>query len=121
MERGLRRTCLYPWHDERRPELLAINLASGGGGRVLPERKKATVRGCSRGSAPSGHHQRGSKDAPRWLVGLQEVGDWVAELLVLPASSGRARRPEACPAGLRVCGGWMVLWVALERRGGLNL
>ena len=86
MERGLRRTYLYLWHGERRPEVLAIKLTSGGGGRVLPERKKATTRGCSSGSAASGRHQRGSKDALSWLVGLQEVGDGVAELQVLPAS-----------------------------------
>lgn len=103
MERGLWRTCLYPWHGERWPEMLAIMLANGGGGRVLPERKKATTRGCSRGSAASGRHPRGSRDAPRWLVWLQEVGDWVVERQVSPASSGRARRLEACPAGVRLC------------------
>ena len=103
MEGELWCTFLYPWHGERRPKMLAIKLASGGGGRVLPERKKATTRGCSRGSAASGRHQRGSRDAPRWLVGLQEVGDRVAELWVSPVSFGRARRPEAYPAGLRLC------------------
>ena len=103
LKRALRRTCLYPWHDERWPKLLTINLASGCGGRVLPERKKARGRGGSRGSTASGRHQRGSRDAPRWLVWLQEVGDEVAELRVSPASSGRAWRPEACPAGLRLC------------------
>ena len=60
--------------------MLAIKLANGGGGRVLPERKKATARGDSRGSAASRRHQRIPNDAPKRLIELEGLWSGVVGL-----------------------------------------
>ena len=101
MKRRPRRTCPYPWLAVGWPELLAVKLASDGGGRDLPERKKATTRGGSEGSAASRRHQRIPKATPERLLEPEGHRSKVAGLRRSPEISGRGRRPEACPAGLR--------------------
>ena len=89
--------------------MLATKLASGGGGRGLPERKKATTRGNSRGSTTSRRHQWIPNDAPERLIELEGLWSRVVVLRGSPAISGRGRRPEACPTGLRLSYGVMVV------------
>ena len=45
--------CLYPWLGERWAELVAVEIASFGGGRGSPERWKTVARGSSQGLAGS--------------------------------------------------------------------
>ena len=45
------------WLGERWPELVTVELASFGGGRDSPERKKTAARGGSEGSTVSRQHQ----------------------------------------------------------------
>ena len=101
MKLGSRRTCPYPWLAVGWPELLAVKLASCGGGRDSPEWKKMTARGGSGGSAASRRHQETSNATPEQLVELERHRSEVAELRRSPEFSGRGRRPEACPTGLR--------------------
>ena len=53
MKLGSRRTFPYLWLAMGWPELLAVKLASGGGGRDSPEWKKTTARAGSGGSTAS--------------------------------------------------------------------
>ena len=101
LKRGSQRTCSYPWLAVGWPELLAVKLASDGGGRDLPERKKATARGGSEGSAASRRHQRIPNATPERLVELKGHRSKVAGLRRSPEISGRGPRPEACPTELR--------------------
>ena len=100
MERGSRRTCPYPWLAVGWPELLAVKLTSDGGGRDLPERKKATARDGSKGSAACRRHQRIPNATLERLVELEGHWSEVAGLRRSPEISGRGRRPEACPTGI---------------------
>ena len=99
--------------------MLTIKLASGGGGQGLPERKKATTRGDSRGSAAFRRHQRIPNDAPERLIELEGLWSGVVGLRVSPAISGRGRRPEACPTGLQLLYAVMVVvWCGVRLRSG---
>ena len=56
MKQGSRGTCPYPWLGESWTELVAVELASFGGGQVSLERRKTTARGGSEGLAMSRQH-----------------------------------------------------------------
>ena len=71
MKRGLRRTCPYPWLGERWTELVAVELTSFNGGRVLPEMLKTMARVGSEGSAASRQHQQTTKAPPKQLLELE--------------------------------------------------
>ena len=113
VERGPRHTCLYPWLVGGWLELLASKLVSGGGGRDLPERKKATARGDSRGSNASSRHQWTSNDASEGLVELELLLNGVEGLQGSPTSSGRGGGQRPARPGcsyLRHCGGCRSGW-----------
>ena len=101
LKRGSQRTCSYPWLAVGWPELLAVKLASNGGGRDLPERENATGRHGSEGSSASRRHQRNPNAMPERLVELEGHRSEVAGLRGSPEFSGRGRQPEACSSGLR--------------------
>ena len=70
MKLGSWRTCPYPWLGMGWTELLAVELASLGGGRVSSERLKTTTRGGSEGSAASRKHQQTPNAPPEQLLEL---------------------------------------------------
>ena len=111
MKLGSRRTCPYPWLAVRWPELLAVKLASCGGGRDSPEWKKTTARGGSEGSVVSRQHQQVPNAPPKQLLQLERHRRAAAGLRGSPESSGRGdgqrpARPGFCSStcSWRWCG-----------------
>ena len=64
-ERGSRRTCLYPWLDERWSEQPATKLTSGGCGRV------STEWGGPRGCNTTRRYQWTFRESPEQLLELE--------------------------------------------------
>lgn len=100
-KQGLRRTCPYPWLGERWTELLVVELASYGGGRISPERLKTTARGGSEGSSVSRQHQQIPNAPPKQLLELERHWSTTARLRGSLESSGwgdgqRPARPSFC-------------------------
>ena len=101
MKRVSRRTYPYPWLGERWTELLAVELASFGGGRGSPERLKTVARGSSEGLAGSRQLQQTTKALPKQLLELERPWRAAASLQGSLESSGRGdgqrpARPGFC-------------------------
>lgn len=106
-------------------ELLAVELASFGGGRVSPERLKTVARGSSEGSTGPRQHQQTTNAPPKQLLELDRHRRAAAGLRGSPESSGRgdSQRP-AQPSFCRSTCSWGLGALVLgskTRRGALYI
>ena len=88
MEAGLATHLPVPWLGERWTELVAVELASFGGGQGSPERKKTAARDSSKGLAGSRQLQQTTKALSKQLLELERPWRAAAGLRGSPESTG---------------------------------